>query len=188
MKNKGICYLVLMSSGLDSTGALLKLINEKITDIDLIFPIYIWWRSKFTSVIKKEHRNCHKILSFIDKKYGEKNLKITKLNRIDVPLQYYEDIRAEFKKLGRNDYWCHFRNNIFIFSSLSYLLNYLKLNEINDFKKIIIVTGFIGTLSDEDDFFTINIKKLINYSLRNLNPYTINLVDLLWNLMMWIQI
>lgn len=177
MNNKRICYLVLMSSGLDSTGAFLKLINEKITDIDVIFPVYVWWRSKFISVIKKEFRNCHKIISFVDKKYSVKNLNIIKLNKIDVPLQYYENIRTQFKKLGRNDYWCHFRNGIFIFSSMSYLLNYLKLNEINDFKKIIIVTGFIGNLTDENELFIKNIKNLINCSLRSLNPYTINLVE-----------
>lgn len=157
-----ICYLILMSSGLDSTATLLNLINKKDLKDDLMFPTYIWWRNIFTDVLKKEIENCQKILDYIKKKYEGKKLRIKNLKKIEVPLIFYEQIREIFKELDRPDYFCYFRNGIFIFSSLSYLLNYLKIQGIIDYQKIVIVAGFIGYEADENKPFTEAIKVLVN--------------------------
>ena len=34
------------------------------------------------------------------------------LKKIEIPLTFYEQIREEFKKKGRTNYWAHFRNGI----------------------------------------------------------------------------
>lgn len=176
MVSEKACYLILMSSGLDSTAAFVKLINDKNLNDALIFPAYIWWRTKFIKVINKEYSNCIKIVNFIENKYKNRNLHITKVKKIEIPLKYYEDIREDFINNGRSDYWCHYRNAIFIFSSLSYFLNFLQLENITKYNKIIISTGFLGNLVDEDKDFVKNMKTMINNSLKKPNPYTINLL------------
>ena len=158
------CYLILMSSGLDSTAALLNLVN-KLVDEDahensVLFPVYIWWRTIFTKVIQKEYCNCLKIIDYIKNRY--KDIIIKPLTKITIPLIFYEEIREEFKEIGRTNYWAHFRNAFFILSSLNFLLNYLNLKEITDFQKIVIVTGFAGHEVDENKTFIQNIEKMLN--------------------------
>lgn len=156
------CYIVLLSSGIDSTGAFLNLINENDLENDLIIPTYIWWREKFTKVIEKEYTNCEKIIEYIKQKYKDKKLKIKNLVKISLPLIFYEDIRSVFKRLDREDYFCYFRNLLFIISSLSYIMNYFKIQGIDKYKTIKFVSGFIGYEPDENKKFTIDTTKLIN--------------------------
>lgn len=163
------CYLILMSSGLDSTAALLKLINNLIENDALenscLYPVFIWWRTIHTEAIQKEYENCIKILDYVKNKYKANKIKIIPIKKIESPLIFYEEIREEIKRKGNKNYWAHFRNVFFILSSLNYLINYLNLKEIKDFHKIVIVTGFIGTEADENNTFIQNMKKLLNDSI-----------------------
>ena len=63
------CFLILMSSGLDSTAAFLKLINTNQNDKAIFFPIYIWWKTKSIDALTKEIENCEKIIKYITEKY-----------------------------------------------------------------------------------------------------------------------
>jgi len=179
-----ICYLILMSSGLDSTAALINLINKLINDKSLenscLFPTYIWWRKIFINVLQKEYDNCLKILDYLNNKYVKYKINLMPLKKIEIPLLFYEEIREDFKKIGRKNYWAHFRNTFFILSSLHYLLNYLNLKEIKDFHKIVIVTGFVGHEVDENKTFIQNMGKLLNDSIIDedgtKNPYIIDYV------------
>ena len=178
------CYLILMSSGLDSTAALLNLINNLIKNDALenscLYPVFIWWRTILTEAIQKEYENCIKILDYIKNKYKVDKIKIMPIKKIESPLLFYEEIREEIKREGNKNYWPHFRNGFFILSSLNYLLNYLSFKEIKVFHKIVIVTGFIGTEADENKSFIQNMKKLLNDSIININgiknPYILDYV------------
>ncbi len=161
------CYILLLSSGLDSTAAFLNLINTKNLKDDILFPVYIWWKSINTRVVRKEFENCLEIVKYIKEKYKEKELNIKDLTKIEIPFIYFEQIKIEYSKRNNEGYWPYFRNAIFLLSSLSYVLNHLKLLEIKDIKKIIIVTGFIGTEADENNMFIENFKKMINEPLKN---------------------
>ena len=156
-----------MSSGLDSTAAFLHLINNNNLNNDLIFPCYVWWRKKTTKAIQREFKNSKKIIKYIRKKYNEREIMICNLMKIQIPLLFYEEIRQEFINVGRNNYWPHFRNAFFILGSLSYLLNFLKLNNIEEYDKIAIVTGFIGTVVDENKMFINDMERLINNPLQD---------------------
>jgi 7-cyano-7-deazaguanine synthase in queuosine biosynthesis len=152
-----------MSSGLDSTSAFLKLLNNQEINKDIIFPTFIWWRDIFIKVLEKEYFNCKEILKYIKKKYSDKYYKIYKLKKIEIPLSFYEKIRSIYRELDNfDDYFCYFRNSFFILSSLSYFLNYLKLKRTIKIENIFFVTGFIGYEADENYTFSENIKRLIN--------------------------
>jgi len=163
------CYVILMSSGLDSTASIIKLINLRNLKNSTLIPIYIWWRNNFTRVLDKELSNCKLIIQFIREKYKNKNLNLQNLIKIEIPLIFYENIRQELID-NNKEYWCYLRNGIFIMSSVNYILNYLKLKDLVDFKKIIFVTGFVGHKGDENREFLRNIKWLINRSLND-NDY-----------------
>ena len=62
-----------MSSGLDSTAAFLRLINEDHNTSDIYFPVYIWWKSDSNIVLKKEYENCIKIIEYIRQRFPKKS-------------------------------------------------------------------------------------------------------------------
>lgn len=154
-----------MSSGLDSTAAFLRLIKENHNDSEIYFPVYIWWKSASNIVLKKEFENCLQIIEYIRERYPKKSKNIKDLIKVDVPLVFYENIKSDYNDNNKEGYWPHFRNGIFILSSISYLLNYLKLRDYSQFEKISIVVGFIGNVIDEDICFVNNMKRLLNEAL-----------------------
>ena len=156
-----------MSSGLDSTAAFLKLLHENQEKNVQFFPIYLWWKTSSNDALKKEYENCHKLIKYMKEKYPGKSQNITELIKIEVPLTFYEETKNQYIKNDRKGYWPHFRNGIFIFSSISYILNYLKLKNYSQFEKITILVGFIGNEIDEDIYFINNMKKLLNEALTN---------------------
>lgn len=156
-----------MSSGLDSTAAFLRLIKENHNSNDIYFPVYIWWKSASQLVLKKECENCIQIIKYLRERNPAISKNIKDLIKVEVPLIFYENIKSEYNKNNKEGYWPHFRNGIFILSSISYLLNYLKLREYSQFKKISIVVGFIGNVIDEDIYFVNNMKRLLNEALNN---------------------
>ena len=156
-----------MSSGLDSTAAFLRLIKENQNISDIYFPVYIWWKSASNIVLKKEFENCIQIIEYIRKKNPKTSKNIKDLIKVDVPLVFYENIKSDYNDNKQEGYWPHFRNGIFILSSISYLLNYLKLRDYSQFEKISIVVGFIGNVIDEDISFVNNMKRLLNEALSN---------------------
>ncbi len=78
--------------------------------------------------------------------------------------------------MGLKSCWPYYRNGIFIFSSLSFLMNFLELIGLNDINKVVIATGFIGTEEDENDNFINNLKNLFNSILNDNTSRTSKLI------------
>jgi len=163
------CFLILISSGLDSTAAFLKLVYDNENPEAIFFPIYICWKKKSIDALKKEYENCEKLITHITEKYPQKTKNLKKLTKINIPLIFHEELKDLFDKSDKSGYWPYFRNGIFILSTVSYMLNLLKLEDYSQFNKISIAVGFIGNVTDEDMSFVKNMKKLLNEALMKPN-------------------
>ncbi len=84
-------YLNLISSGLDSTATLLKVINEEDLEDSLILPLFIWWKDDKDKVLKKEFKLCEKLLSYIRSKYENLSDIILKEEVLKLPFKFFED-------------------------------------------------------------------------------------------------
>jgi 7-cyano-7-deazaguanine synthase in queuosine biosynthesis len=160
MRRVSKIYLNLISSGLDSTATLLKVINEEDLKESLILPLFIWWKDDKDKVLKKECKLCDQLLDYIRNKYENLSDIILKKEVVKLPFVFFEDLITKTK--GLKLCWPYYRNGIFIFSSLSFLMNFLQLIGLNDINRVVIAAGFIGNEEDENDNFLNNLKNLFN--------------------------